>query len=119
MTLIGMKKQGENGMKPQIFFSRENAHLLAEEVFKVVSGISNPVFPHASKGMPSRYVLLGELAIDTDQYHQCVLPVIEKEDLQVLRTPRSREFMKDRTRTQMFIDRIGGYLTDSFTEKGY
>jgi len=106
-------------MQNQLFFSRENAHLLAEEVFKIISGESNPVFPHSSKGMPSPYVLMGRTQIDTDQYHLCVLPVIEREDLQVLRTPRSREFLKDRTRTQMFIDRIGGYLTDSFIAGGF
>lgn len=105
-------------MKPQLFFSSENAHLLAEECFKILSGISSPVFPRISKGKPSPYVLLGTIAIDTDQYHQCVLPVLKREDLQVLRTPRSREFMKDATRTQMFIERIGGYLQKSFEEGG-
>ena len=105
-------------MKTSIFFSSENAHILSEEVFKVLSGQSSPIFPSQSKGMPSPYVLLGRIAIETTQYHLCVLPVIEKEDLQVLRTARSREFIKDTTRTQMFIDRIGGYLTDSFSDKG-
>lgn len=101
------------------FFSRENAHELSEEVYKVLLGVSSPVFSNSSKGMPSRYVLLGKILVDTDQYHRCVLPVIEREDLQTLRTPRSREFIKDRTRTEMFIERIGGYLTDSFTEEGF
>lgn len=101
------------------YFSRENAHELAEEVYKILLGVSSPVFPNSSKGIPSRYVLMGNISIDTDQYHRCVLPVIEREDLQTLRTPRSREFIKDRTRTQMFIERIGGFLTDSFIEEGF
>lgn len=105
-------------MKSQLFFSSENAHLLANEVFKILSGVSSPVFPRSSRGKPSSYVLLGTIGIDTDQYHQCVLPVLEREDLQVLRTPRSREFMKDITRTQMFIERIGGYLKQSFLARG-
>lgn len=105
-------------MNPQLFFSSENAHLLAEEVFNILSGISSPVFPRISTGSPSPYVLLGRIAIDTNQYHQCVLPILRREDLQVLRTPRSREFMKDAIRTQHFIDRIGGYLKQSFSERG-
>lgn len=105
-------------MSSQLFFSSENAHLLAEECFKILSGISSPVFPRISKGKPSPYVLLGKIGIDTDQYHRYVLPVLEREDLQVLRTPRSREFVKDRVRTQMFVDRIGGYLKKSFLDGG-
>ena len=105
-------------MKPQLFFSSDNAHLLANEVFKILSGVSSPVFPRSSLGKPSPYVLLGTIEVDTDQYHQCILPVLEREDLQVLRTPRSREFLKDTTRTQMFIERIEGYLKQSFLERG-
>ena len=113
------EKQGERGRPTVNYFSRENAHELAEEVYKVLLGISIPVFPYSSKGVPSRYVLLGKIQIDTDQCHRCVLPVIEREDLQTLRTPRSREFIKDKTRTQMFIKRIGSFLTDSFVEEGF
>lgn len=106
-------------MIPQNYFSSENAHLLAEEVFKILCGRSSLSFPRSCKGKPSSYVLMGSIQVDTNQYHKCVLPVLEREDLQVLRTPRSREFIKDRTRTQMFVDRIGGYLTDSFQKEGY
>lgn len=112
------EKQGEKGMSSINYFSRENAHELAEEVYKILLGVSLPIFPNSSKGVPSRYVLLGKIQIDTVQYHRCVLPVLEREDLQ-MKSPRSREFMKDTTRTQMFIKRIGGFLTDSFAEEGF
>ena len=99
--------------------SEEVAHLLSKLVFEVLCGRINPKFPRACKGKPSDYVLLGTQKVDYDQYHQCVLPILEQEDLQILRQPRSREFLKDKTRTTYFVERIGGYLEKSFSSKGY
>ena len=99
--------------------SEEVSHLLSEKVFLVLCGKLSPTFPRKAYGKPSPYVLLGGLKIDTDQYHDCVVPILEQADLQILRQPRSREFLKDTTRTIYFIERIGGYLEKSFSGKGY
>lgn len=103
----------------KIISSEEVSDMLSVLVFRVLTGEISPLFPRACKGKPSFYVLIGTIRIDYLQYHQCVLPILKQGDLQILRQPRSREFLKDKTRTNDFIERIGGYLEKSFSAKGY
>ena len=103
----------------KLLCAEEVGVLLAHNIFLILCGRLAVKFPKSGNGKPSPFVLIGKIKVEVDQYHLCVLPVLNNEELKILRTPRSREFLKDPTSTNLYISRIGEYLMKSFSENGF